>query len=59
VAGYRNYSSGSLDYVGTRGGYWSSTVLGADASRLSFDSSTANVLYGYRAFGFSVRCLKD
>jgi uncharacterized protein (TIGR02145 family) len=60
LAGYRNYSSGSLDNVGTTGGrYWSSTVSGSYARNLYFDSSNASMGTGSRAYGFTVRCLKD
>jgi len=59
VAGYRNGSNGSLNYVGTNGGYWSSTVGGVNSQDLSFDSSDANMLGNDRARGNSVRCLKD
>lgn len=60
-AGYRFYSSGSLRDVGSSGRYWSSTVSGAAAPYLLFYSSDA-IVYAFgsnRAFGRSVRCLKD
>jgi uncharacterized protein (TIGR02145 family) len=60
VAGNRSYSIGSLGAVGANGYYWSSAVSGTNSRYLNFSSSTANVGPGnYRAFGFSVRCLKD
>jgi hypothetical protein len=59
VAGYRNLSNGSLNNVGANGFYWGSTVFGTNASNLYFFSSTANMNFDYRAFGFSVRCLKN
>jgi uncharacterized protein (TIGR02145 family) len=59
VAGDRYSSNGSLDGVGSRGRYWSSTVSGTYASYLVFYSSNANMLSSRRAGGFSVRCLKD
>jgi|TARA_B100000609_G_scaffold196212_1_gene191334 uncharacterized protein (TIGR02145 family) len=59
MAGYRLASNGSLDNVGTRGGYWSSTVSGILANYLHFNSSNADMHSNYRAYGFSVRCLKD
>jgi hypothetical protein len=59
MAGYRHYSVGSLGGVGSRGDYWSSSVSGADARKLYFISSTASMSTSYRAYGFSVRCLKD
>jgi uncharacterized protein (TIGR02145 family) len=59
VAGNRGYSNGSLLNVGSYGFYWSSSVSGTNSRYLSFSSSTAYVNPLYRAYGFSVRCLKD
>ena len=59
LAGYRNHSNGTLNGVGSNGNYWSSTVSGTNASYLDFYSSTANMFANYRAFGFSVRCIKE
>jgi hypothetical protein len=59
LAGYRYLSGGSLDGVGTVGVYWSSTVLGADSRDLICFSGDASVDASSRAYGFSVRCLKD
>ncbi len=59
VAGYRNYSDGSLGLVGSYGYYWSSTLSGAYSRRLFFGSSGASMNLNYRAYGCSVRCLKD
>lgn len=59
VAGSRLFSNGELLNVGSLGFYWSSTVAGTYASYLTFISSTAFMSSSYRAYGFSVRCLKD
>ncbi len=59
VAGARYDSSGSLDYVGSGGYYWSGTVGGTFAQYLLFNSGGAFMNGIYRAYGFSVRCLKD
>ena len=59
VAGYRNYSNGSLYAVGSFGHYWSSTVADSRSRYLYFLSSNAYVSSYYRAYGSSVRCLKD
>jgi uncharacterized protein (TIGR02145 family) len=59
MAGYRNRSDGYFNSVGSSGSYWSSTVSGAYARYLSIDSSYSGIYTGYRADGFSVRCLKD
>jgi len=59
VAGLRINSDGSLFNVGSWGYYWSSTVSGTLSRRLYFSSSHAYMGYNARAFGYSVRCLKD
>ncbi len=59
AAGYRDRSDGSLFSVGSFGSYWSSTVSGTLAWYLFFNSSSASMFATNRAFGFSVRCLKD
>ena len=59
MAGNRRSGDGELRAVGTHGRYWSSTVSGANASLLLFDSSNAYMSNNGRAFGASVRCLKD
>jgi uncharacterized protein (TIGR02145 family) len=59
VAGNRVSSDGSLNNVGTGGYYWSSTVSSTNSRNLLFFSSNALMLTSYRAFGLSVRCLKD
>lgn len=58
VAGGR-YSDGMLDLVGSGGYYWSSTVSGPSARFLHFGSSDAYMTSLFRAYGFSVRCIKD
>jgi uncharacterized protein (TIGR02145 family) len=59
VAGYRGNSTGSLVNVGTNGIYWSSTVSGTQARDLDFLSNFANMYNIFRAFGVSLRCIKD
>ena len=59
MAGYRSYNDGSLSNVGSYGYYWSSTGNGTGAWYPHFNSGSADVFNGVRAFGFSVRCLKD
>ena len=59
LAGYRDRTTGALSNLGTNGYYWSSTVSGTNARTLSFNSSTAGMYTNNRAYGFSVRCLKD
>ena len=59
LAGRRYFSSGSLLTVGSFGVYWSSSVSGSLAQYLYFSSTDANVHDDDRAYGNSVRCLKD
>ena len=59
AAGYRSNSIGALDNTGSYGYYWSSTVSGARAYSLYFNSGSAGMSNNGRANGFSVRCLKD
>jgi hypothetical protein len=59
VAGIRDSSNGSLNSVGSYGGYWSSTIGGTNSRLLFFDSSNAGMMSRFRAYGFSVRCIKD
>jgi uncharacterized protein (TIGR02145 family) len=59
AAGYRSFSFGSLNDLGTYGSYWSSTVSSINSRFLDFYSSGAIELSSYRAYGLSVRCIKD
>jgi uncharacterized protein (TIGR02145 family) len=55
MAGFRYYNNGSLSNVGSSGYYWSSTVNGTSARLLWF----GGVIDNNRAYGFSVRCIKN
>ncbi len=60
AAGYLVSSDGSLDYRGTHGFYWSSIQDNATYGRnLYFDSSGSSLYFDDKAYGFSVRCLRD
>ena len=60
VAGYRDNSSASLASQGSFGYYWSSSVPGTYAYSLLFDASSVYPAgNNYRAYGFTVRCLKN
>jgi len=58
MAGDRNYSNGNVANMVSDGNYWSSTVNGSSRG-LGFTSNIAAIDNRYRAYGFSVRCLKD
>ena len=55
----RDGSSGSLGSVGTVGSYWGSSVSGTLPLRFYFNSSRADMRTDYRAYGHSVRCIKE
>jgi hypothetical protein len=59
LAGVRENIGGSVSSVGTIGVYWSSTVSTTNASKFSFLSSGLNNGQSGRAYGFSVRCIKN
>jgi uncharacterized protein (TIGR02145 family) len=59
LSGFRFGADGFLGYVGSIGDYWSSSADGTDAWALSFLSGNAFMLSNSKAFGFSVRCIKD
>lgn len=56
--GLRSRTDGSV-YQLSNGRYWSSTVSGSDASVLSYDDASASMTDRNRAFGYSIRCIKD
>ena len=58
-AGGRNSLSGLLLNQGTYGYYWSSTVSGTNARGLYFNSTAVSRSINERAYGLTVRCLKD
>jgi uncharacterized protein (TIGR02145 family) len=59
MAGAREYNTGILNSVSNYGGYWSSTVNGINARILFFSFGPAGVSDSYRAYGLSVRCIKN
>lgn len=59
AAGYRLFNFGPLRFVGDTGYYWSDTVDDSNAQALQFRSFFAEMFTRYRAYGFSVRCIKE
>ena len=60
LAGNRHSGGGGLGSQGSYGYYWSSSPVSTYAYYLFFYSGGVYPAdYGYRAYGFSVRCLKD
>ena len=60
TGGFRIYNDASITNAGSDGDYWSSIVNSVDASSLGFsDSYTSGIYFNRRAFGMSVRCIKN
>jgi len=61
ATGYRSYINSIVSVEGSYGYYWSSSVSGTTAYNLSFNSGTVYPAgyNGYRAIGFSVRCVSE
>ena len=62
AAGHRDNSDGGANNRGGCGNYWSSRPYSDSAKGLYFDSSHIYVSrsgYGYRADGYSVRCVQE
>ena len=60
LAGYRDRALGSLGHQGSAGYYWSSSPFGTFAYDLGFSSGGVDpAVSDNRAYGFSVRCVKD
>jgi uncharacterized protein (TIGR02145 family) len=59
VTGYRYHADGTLYSVGSYGYYWSSSVSGTNASRRAFFAEGTLTTNLGRAYGFTVRCIKD
>ena len=57
--GGRRTSTGMLSFVGSQGRVWSSSVSGTNARGLFFSSSSAFMTNSNRAYGMSVRCVRD
>lgn len=51
--------NGLLDYVGSAGAYWSSTLDGGYSRSLIFYDDDALLVTYYRAYGGCIRCIKD
>ena len=61
LAGNRSYSGNNFNNVGSEGRYWSSTVAvgSVNTQNLHFWSGNAQISDNERAYGFSVRCIKE
>ena len=59
LAGNRSYSGNNFNNVGSEGYYWSSTVGNVNTQNLHLRNSNAQISDNERAYGFSVRCIKE
>jgi uncharacterized protein (TIGR02145 family) len=59
MAGYRDNNDGSIGDEGNYGNYWSSSVSTTNSTLLLISSGSVNMSDNKRAFGYSVRCIKD
>jgi uncharacterized protein (TIGR02145 family) len=59
MTGGRYFNNGSLYSLGIYGNYWSANLFGSKARHLNFNTSNAVLYSDYRAYGLSVRCIKD
>jgi len=59
VAGNRYNGDGSFSDVGNRGIYWTTTIRGTISYDFASGSGGAGLEYCNRAYGFSVRCIKN
>jgi uncharacterized protein (TIGR02145 family) len=59
AAGGRTRDDGNIYFAGLHGVYWSSTVSGGVGRLLYFHSSGATTTFNNRAYGRSVRCIKN
>jgi uncharacterized protein (TIGR02145 family) len=59
VAGSRQNATGAINFAGGNGNYWSSSTSGSDSQDLGFGSSFSGIYPATRAYGLSVRCIKN
>jgi hypothetical protein len=61
AAGKLDYSTGNLSERGSKGYYWSATQISLVtwAQSLSFSSSSCTINQYQKAYGFTVRCIKN
>ena len=59
MAGFRYFNNASVLFEGSFGSYLSSTASGGLSWNLLFNSSSAAMGANFKAYGVSVRCIKD
>lgn len=58
-SGYRQYDTGALSTMGRDGAYWTSSVSGNSPILQYIYPTSSGSTIGYKANGFSVRCIRD
>ena len=59
MAGYRWYTDGQVQGLGTSANYWSSTIFGTKSYYLTWSDTNSYIENNFRTFAFPVRCIKD
>ena len=59
IGGNRSYYYGTIDFVGSFGNYWMSNISTEYSRYLELTTSGVGKYATNRAYGFSVRCIKD
>jgi len=60
AAGYVDYNAGGLSSRGSYGFYWGSTQIDLTSGRLLYlGSSFSSIINNPKAYGYSLRCIKD
>ena len=59
LGGFRSFTNGAINDADVRGCYWSSSVVGTFSQFISFGTNFAHMISTPRAYGLSVRCIKD
>jgi len=57
--GYRSIFTGEIQFPSIRGAVWSSTISSTSTQYLNYGDTYLNTRANVRAYGFSVRCIKD
>jgi hypothetical protein len=59
VGGNRINNTGVISTAGQVGSYWSSSINSTSSRNLVIDTSTSSIVSNNRAFGCSIRCIKN
>jgi uncharacterized protein (TIGR02145 family) len=59
MPGYRRFNTGAIEAIGNTGYYWTSTVFGNISRYMGLSSASVGIPNNHRAYGFSIRCIKN